>query len=89
MAAFWPMEDEPDLRPLELEQAWIDECYAGDDPVVVVHRLEGHSCAEARAAAETIRSRSPLAVAITLEALRRAGAKLPCKVRIIKKEDQF
>ena len=59
---------------LVAEQAWIDECYAGDDPVVVVHRLEGHSSAEARAAAETIRSRSPLAVAITLEALRRAGS---------------
>ena len=37
---------------LVAEQAWIDECYAGDDPVVVVHRLEGHSSAEARAAAE-------------------------------------
>ncbi len=27
--------------------------------------------------------------ATALEALRRAGQKLPCKVRIIKKEDQF
>ena len=26
---------------------------------------------------------------VALEALRRAGAKLPCKVRIVKKEDQF
>ena len=26
---------------------------------------------------------------VALEALRRAGAKLPCKVRVIKKEDQF
>ena len=26
---------------------------------------------------------------IALEALRRAGNKLPCKVRIVKKEDQF
>lgn len=26
---------------------------------------------------------------MALEALRRAGQKLPCKVRIIKKEDQF
>lgn len=27
--------------------------------------------------------------ATAIEALRRAGQKLPCKVRIIKKEDQF
>ena len=27
--------------------------------------------------------------AVAIEALRRAGQKLPCKVRIIKKEDQF
>ena len=26
---------------------------------------------------------------VALEALRRAGNKLPCKVRIVKKEDQF
>ena len=26
---------------------------------------------------------------VAVEALRRAGAKLPCKVRVIKKEDQF
>lgn len=57
---------------LVAERAWIDECYAGDDPVAIVGRLEASSSPEARAAAETIRSRSPLSVAITLEALRRA-----------------
>lgn len=60
--------------PSELlgHQPWIDECYAGDDPVAVVRRLEEYPNPEAQAAARTIRSRSPLAVAITLEALRRA-----------------
>ncbi|MBM6544650.1 enoyl-CoA hydratase/isomerase family protein [Janibacter sp. YIM B02568] len=57
---------------LAAARAWIDECYAGDDPVAIVERLETSSSPEARAAAATIRSRSPLAVAITLEALRRA-----------------
>ena len=40
--------------------------------MAIVGRLEASPSPEARAAAETIRSRSPLSVAITLEALRRA-----------------
>lgn len=58
---------------LAAEESWIDECYAGDEPVAIVQRLERHPSSEARAAAETIRARSPLSVAITLEAMRRAA----------------
>lgn len=54
------------------QRGWIDRCYAGDDPAVIVQALEASGDPEARAAAETIRGRSPLAVAITLAVLRRA-----------------
>lgn len=52
---------------------WVEECYAGDDAVAIVRRLEGHAHADARNAAAMIRQRSPLSVAVTLEALRRAS----------------
>ena len=57
---------------LAAAQSWIDECYAGDDPVVIHARLREHPDPAARAAAETISLRSPMSVAVTLEALRRA-----------------
>ncbi len=53
--------------------SWIAECYAGDDPVEIVGRLAAHAAPDARAAAEGIRARCPLSVAVTLEALRRAA----------------
>lgn len=55
------------------DATWINECYGGDDVVAIVRRLEAHTDPAARAAAATIRSRSPLAVAVALEALRRAA----------------
>ena len=54
-------------------RAWVDECYAGDDPATIVRRLAAHDHPDARAAAEEISLRSPLSVAVTLEALRRAA----------------
>nr|NLI50561.1 enoyl-CoA hydratase/isomerase family protein [Propionibacterium sp.] len=53
--------------------SWIAECYAADDPVEIVGRLAQHPEPDARAAAEAIRRRCPLSVAVTLEALRRAA----------------
>ncbi len=58
--------DDPDTR------AWIDECYTGDDPAAILERLRSHPAPAAKAAAEEISLRSPLSVAVTLEALRRA-----------------
>lgn len=52
---------------------WIDECYAGNDPAVILERLRGHANPDAQAAAEEICVRSPLSVAVTLEAVRRAA----------------
>lgn len=56
-----------------LAAGWIPECYAGDDPVLIVQRLEEHADPNARATAAELRRRSPLSVAVTLEALRRAA----------------
>jgi enoyl-CoA hydratase len=61
----------PEPDPV-LAGAWISECYASDDPVEIIGRLAAHSDPNARAAAAEIARRSPLSVAITLEALRRS-----------------
>ncbi|MDQ7992900.1 MAG: enoyl-CoA hydratase/isomerase family protein [Propionicimonas sp.] len=58
---------------LAADHAWATECYAGDDPVEIVGRLAAHPHPAARAAAATLRSRCPLAVHVTLAALRRAA----------------
>jgi len=55
------------------QRAWVDDAYAGDDPVMIVERLESSPVAEARAAASVIRSKSPTSVAVALEALRRSA----------------
>ncbi len=56
------------------QRNWIDECYAGDDPTVIVERLAHHPSEAARAAADAIGQRSPYAVCVTLLALRRAAS---------------
>jgi enoyl-CoA hydratase len=63
-----------DAPPSALAAArpWIDECYSFDEPVEILARLSASSNQEARAAADVIRSKSPTAVAVTLESLRRA-----------------
>ena len=58
---------------LEGRRAWIDDCYAGSDAAAVLARLEAHADPDARAAAAVLRTRSPLSVCVTLEAIRRAG----------------
>ncbi|WP_203568668.1 enoyl-CoA hydratase/isomerase family protein [Aestuariimicrobium ganziense] len=70
--------DELEVHP---EESWlarasggIDECFAGDDAGAIVDRLRRHDSSEARETAELIASRSPLSVAVSLEALRRASA---------------
>jgi len=56
-----------------LAGGWIAECYAGDDPSTILQRLEAHPDPSARETAAELRRRSPLSVAVTLEALRRAA----------------
>jgi len=55
-----------------LASDWIAECYASDNAEEIVARLADHSDPNARAAAAELERRSPLAVAISLEVLRRA-----------------
>lgn len=79
VAAGGPVEPVPsgatkgDGSAIRSARPWIDECYAGDDAAAVVERLRAHPDPAARAAGEEISLRSPLSVAVTLEALRRAA----------------
>lgn len=67
------VEGEPPAGVLIWQQPWIDECYAGDDPLAIVQRLAEHDDPEARATADVLRQRCPFAVAVSLTAIRRAA----------------
>lgn len=62
----------PDPDPA-LTGAWIAQCYHGDDPAEIVGRLSEHRDPDARAAAVELGRRSPLSIAVSLEALRRSA----------------
>ncbi|MGV0626767.1 enoyl-CoA hydratase/isomerase family protein [Mycolicibacter minnesotensis] len=64
---------EPPPSALAAQRDWIDECYAHDTVAEIVTALAAHSDAEANAAAALIGTRSPIALSVTLEAVRRAG----------------
>lgn len=51
---------------------WIDHCYAAESVTTILERLRASANPAARAAAETIETKSPTAVAVTLASLRRA-----------------
>jgi enoyl-CoA hydratase len=54
-------------------RSWIDECFAFDTVGQILQALDSHPSAEANATADLIRTKSPSAVAVTLEAVRRAA----------------
>ncbi|TFD55565.1 enoyl-CoA hydratase/isomerase family protein [Cryobacterium sp. Hh7] len=58
--------------PLLAERTWIDECYAGNSLPGIIDRLQNSPVAAARDAATAILAKSPTALTVTLEALRRA-----------------
>jgi enoyl-CoA hydratase len=62
----------PPAGSLADDAGWIDAAYAGDGVAEIVGRLSHSEEPAARAAAETIGSRSPTALAVALAALRRA-----------------
>jgi enoyl-CoA hydratase/carnithine racemase len=64
---------EPPASPLLAQQDWIDECYAGETVVDVIAALRGYGAGPAVDAANQIATRSPIALAVALEAVRRAG----------------
>ncbi|HWX98696.1 MAG TPA: enoyl-CoA hydratase/isomerase family protein [Mycobacterium sp.] len=58
---------------LAAQRDWIDECFAGDTVEDIVAALRGHDAGPANDAANLIASRSPIAVSVALEAVRRAA----------------
>ena len=67
---------EPPPSELAAQQEWIDHCYAGDTIADIVASLRNHQrtgAGPANDAAELIATRSPIALSVTLEAVRRAG----------------
>ncbi|WP_174518166.1 enoyl-CoA hydratase/isomerase family protein, partial [Mycobacteroides abscessus] len=54
------------------QRSWIDECYAGETVTDIVAALQAHGDERARAAADQILTRSPIALSVTLAAVRRA-----------------
>jgi len=61
------------VGPLGAEREWIDLCYAGNDAVTILGALRAHPARGAQRAANVLATRSPLAVCIALEAVRRAS----------------
>ncbi|UQX10472.1 enoyl-CoA hydratase/isomerase family protein [Candidatus Mycobacterium methanotrophicum] len=68
---------EPPPSNLVAQRGWIDECYAGDTVADIVAALRGHDGGPgsglAQDAANLIATRSPIALSVTLEAVRRAA----------------
>ncbi|MEU1548473.1 enoyl-CoA hydratase/isomerase family protein [Nocardia sp. NPDC005745] len=63
--------DAPDSA-LAAAQDWIDDCYGADTVEEIVARLQAHEAPDARAAADEILAKSPVALKVTLRSLRAA-----------------
>jgi len=76
-----------DAPPSDLvpQRGWIDECYAGDTIADIVATLRGHDAKPAHDAADVIATRSPIALSVTLESVRRA-AKLDTLEDVLRQE---
>ncbi len=58
--------------PLQEQRTWIDACYSSDSVVEILARLRAHADPAAHEAADQLAAKSPVAVTVTLRALRRA-----------------
>ncbi len=83
---------EPPASTLLEQRQWIDECYSGETVADIVAALRAHDDANAAAAghlggtaADLIATRSPIALSVTLEAVRRA-AKLETLEDVLREE---
>ena len=65
--------EEPPPSALLAQRDWIDSCYAGDTVADILDDLRAHDEQAARDAADLIATRSPIALSVTLTAVRRAG----------------
>jgi enoyl-CoA hydratase len=64
---------EPPPSTLAAQNDWISECFVGDTVEDILAALWKHHAGPAQAAANLIASRSPIALSVTLEAVRRAA----------------
>lgn len=72
-AAVSAYAEEPPPSQLAAQRGWIDHCYAGETVADIVAALRGHDEGPANEAAGLIATRSPVALAVTLAAVRRAA----------------
>ena len=73
--------------PLAAQQGWIDECYRHDDVETIVDALQRSRDADANRAAGVVLRKSPTALKVTLESLRRAR-ELPDLAAVLEQEYQ-
>lgn len=64
---------EPPPSPLAAHRGWIDRCYAHETVADIIAALRDHDEDPANDAATLIATRSPVALAVTLSAIRRAA----------------
>lgn len=64
---------DPPPSDLVAQRDWIDECYVVDTVADIVAALRGHDAGPANDAADIIATRSPIALSVTLESVRRAA----------------
>ncbi|WAC92717.1 enoyl-CoA hydratase/isomerase family protein [Mycobacterium sp. Aquia_213] len=64
---------EPPPSDLVAQSDWIDECFSGDTVEDIIAALREHDAEPAQEAANLIETRSPIAVSVTLQAVRRAA----------------
>jgi enoyl-CoA hydratase len=64
---------DPPPSDLVAQRDWIDECYAGESVADIIASLRGRDAGPANDAADLIATRSPIALSVTLAAVRRAA----------------
>lgn len=72
-AAVSAFAQDPPPSQLAAQREWIDNCYAGETVADIIAALRDHGEDPASVAADLIATRSPVALAVTLAALRRAA----------------
>lgn len=73
-AALAGFAETPPAGTLSAARDWIEECYTATSVPDILTALRGHDHPDAHAAADLIATRSPVACAVTLEAVRRAAS---------------
>lgn len=84
-AAVTAYAQDPPPSQLAAQQDWIDDCYTGRTVSDILAALRGHDEAAADDAANLIATRSPVALTVTLAAVRRA-AKLDSLEEVLAQE---